>query len=101
MVRQHRIETPRNGLGKHRLGEFQGGEDPADASALVSHKQPAVVPLLRQRERRERIQGCEQIRYQHDSPSLRGRQRPLGVGQWAQQDSNLRPADYESAALTN
>jgi hypothetical protein len=24
-----------------------------------------------------------------------------GFFQWAQQDSNLRPADYESAALTN
>jgi hypothetical protein len=24
-----------------------------------------------------------------------------GNSKWAQQDSNLRPADYESAALTN
>ena len=26
---------------------------------------------------------------------------PEGVNWWAQQDSNLRPTDYESAALTN
>ncbi len=26
---------------------------------------------------------------------------PSAVAKWAQQDSNLRPADYESAALTN
>jgi hypothetical protein len=25
----------------------------------------------------------------------------LSFDKWAQQDSNLRPADYESAALTN
>ena len=34
------------------------------------------------------------------SKSLKG--EPLeGLQEWAQQDSNLRPTDYESAALTN
>jgi hypothetical protein len=65
-------------------------KDPRDAARRLDDRQKSCS-----------LAAVQQV-LQNDEHSLKGEiELSQQDGWWAQQDSNLRPTDYESAALTN
>jgi hypothetical protein len=99
VVRVTLRESP-DGLGCRQHLDFDAAV-PKGLSVLGSGRnceeapQAAVVPPIRP------SRGLGEIRQQPSEGFAPQHRWEVGVSRWGGQDSNLRPTDYESAALTD